>query len=85
MDGVAINPSSPDSWNLPAPDKGSPTAKLDKMRQRYPRAYTPWIAAEDEDLRQRYTLGATLEELATLFQRQPGGIRSRLAKLGLVE
>jgi len=85
MDDVAINPSSTDSWNLPAPDKGSTTSKFDKIRQIYPRAYTPWTAAEDEDLRQRCSLGATLEELVTIFQRQPGGIRSRLTKLGLVE
>jgi hypothetical protein len=82
IDGVAITLSSPDSWNLPAPDKGSTTSKLGKIRQIYPRAYTPWTAAEDEDLRQRYTLGATIEELVTIFQRQPGGIRSRLTKLG---
>ncbi len=50
----------------------------------HPRAYEPWTQAEDERLRQCYKHGMAINDLAREFQRKPGGIRSRLKKLGLL-
>ena len=55
------------------------------IQQTYARAYTLWTKDDDETLRQRYHHGATINDLVKEFQRQPGGIRSRLKKLGLLE
>jgi len=54
---------------------------LARIKQHYPKAYEKWTAEEDILLEQKYKEGASLEELATIFQRQPSAIRSRLFKL----
>jgi hypothetical protein len=46
-------------------------------------AYQPWTAQDDTYLRERFEQGASVTDLADEFGRQPGGIRSRLKKLGL--
>ncbi len=48
------------------------------------RAYAAWTRAEDEHLIRRYQQGASIPELVHEFQRKPGGVRSRLKKLGLL-
>jgi predicted Holliday junction resolvase-like endonuclease len=55
------------------------------IQETHPRAYEPWTKAEDERLRQRYKQGLAINDLAIEFQRKPGGIRSRLKKLGLLQ
>lgn len=55
--------------------------RVEKVRRRYPRAYEPWSAEEDERL--WAARGQSVPEIARAFQRQPGAIRSRLKKLGL--
>ena len=57
---------------------------LDDIKQTYPKAYERWTSDEDEQLKTKYHEGVGIAELATFFQRQPGAIRSRLAKLGLL-
>ena len=52
---------------------------------RYKRAYEPWNKEEEKRLSMLYKQGATIQELAQELQRQPGGIRARLKKLGLTE
>lgn len=64
--------SSPKSYSVKA------------VREIHPRAYEPWTKSEDERLKQRYQQGVTINNLAKEFQRKPGGIRSRLKKLGLL-
>ena len=54
-----------------------------QARRRYPKAYQGWTKFEEKRLLERYRTGASVEELSKEFSRQPGGIRSRLAKLGL--
>lgn len=56
---------------------------VDTIRQKHPRAYEPWSSEEDERLTSRYNEGFSVPELARVFQRQEGAIRSRLQKLGL--
>lgn len=55
------------------------------IRQKFNQAYQPWTAQDDEHLRARFAEGAPISDLAEEMGRQPGGIRSRLRKLGLAE
>ena len=55
----------------------------ESKRLNYPRHGERWDDAEDQLLGDRVAAGATVSQLAAEHQRTPGGIRSRLAKLGL--
>ena len=57
--------------------------RLGEIKQAHPKAYQPWTSEEDVRLTERFRSGASVEQLAREFQRQPGAIRSRLAKLNL--
>ncbi|MEG3896612.1 MULTISPECIES: hypothetical protein [unclassified Microcoleus] len=61
------------------------TYDVEKVRQKYPRAYVKWSREEDEKLKNEYASGQQIGELVKRFQRQPSAIRSRLRKLGLRE
>lgn len=52
-------------------------------RHNYPRHGDRWTEEEDLLLSRRFVRGTTMKELARLHKRAPGGIRSRLVKLGL--
>jgi hypothetical protein len=55
---------------------------LDSLRGGPPRrAYTPWTPTADWQLIVEYHNGGTVAELAELFGRSPGAIRSRLLKV----
>ena len=56
---------------------------IQEQKALYPNAYKPWSKDEDGLLMKLYMEGASIEELMTLFQRNRGGIASRLRKLGL--
>jgi len=58
---------------------------VEEIRNEHPHAYEKWDAAQDNQLRQLHSAGKTVNEMAQLMQRQPGGIKSRLAKLNLTE
>lgn len=60
------------------------SSKLEELRKEHPKAYTKWSSDEDEVLKVKFSEGMSVAELAQFFQRQPGAIQSRLAKLGLV-
>lgn len=60
-------------------------SKIDKLRETFPNAYRPWKIEEDTKLRKMFHDGTPARELMTSFGRQPGSIRSRLVKLGLIE
>jgi hypothetical protein len=62
-----------------------PKTQNEKIRQKYPRAYVKWSQEEDENLKKEYASCQQIGELAQRFQRQPGAIRARLQKLGLIE
>lgn len=61
------------------------TYDVEKIRQKYPRAYVKWSREEDEKLKNEYASGQQIGGLAKKFQRQPSAIRSRLQKLGSIE
>ncbi len=76
--------STPNSVEAPALssyDKN--VARMDAIKQKYPKAYTSWTAQEDADLKTRFQQGMSVIDLANLFQRQPSAINSRLNRLGL--
>jgi hypothetical protein len=56
---------------------------VEAIRREHNQAYAPWSEQDDAYLRSRFLEGATIDELVWEFGRQPGGIRSRLRKLGL--
>ena len=70
-----------------APQAGPRVAKprsfdLASMRRVHPRAYEKWTAEEEANLKALAARGSSIKELAAQIQRQPGAIRSRLARLG---
>ena len=62
---------------------GTPTYSVYACRREYPNAYNPWSDEDDKSLAGMCCHGATIEELAAHFGRKPGGIKSRIKKLGL--
>ena len=64
---------------------GEPTYSVYACRQEYPNAYNPWDEEDDSKLIALWGEGATIEEIASYFQRKPGAILSRIKKLGLEE
>jgi ATP-dependent DNA helicase PIF1 len=58
---------------------------LAKQRQKYPNAYEPWEEEDDIRLRALFEDDGKISAIARSFGRQPGAIRSRLKKLGLIE
>ena len=60
---------------------GNLDERLVRIRQEYRRAYEPWGEEEDQLLRDLKDKIKAAKALATIFQRQPGAIRSRIQKL----
>ncbi len=56
---------------------------MDKAREKHPNAYRPWTIEEDMKFETLALEGKSIDELMLIFQRQRGGIRSRLNKMGL--
>ena len=54
-----------------------------EQHSEYANANKPWSAEDDKQLAKLYNEGKTVAELTVIFQHNPGGIRSRLRKLGL--
>ena len=66
-------------------DSSEKAYSIESIRKNHKRAYEPWNKEEEKRLSMLYQEGATIQELAQELQRQPGGIRARLKKLGLTE
>jgi hypothetical protein len=65
--------------------KKSGKSPIEKLRERHPKAYAPWTDDDDRILAAMHEEGASTAELCDRFGRQPGSIRSRLRKLGLID
>ena len=61
------------------------TNYIKQQRALYPNAYKLWHTDEDELLARLYTEGSSVKDLMGVFQRNRGGISSRLRKLGLTK
>lgn len=64
---------------------GEPTYSVYACRQEFPNAYNQWSADDDAELEHLWCKGATVDELASHFQRKRGAILSRIKKLELEE
>jgi hypothetical protein len=58
---------------------------VEEKRIKHPNAYKKWTSEEDAVLKEKYKQVRSIQKLSALFQRNPGAIRSRLKKLGLME
>ncbi|HMS23717.1 MAG TPA: PIF1 family DEAD/DEAH box helicase [Candidatus Saccharibacteria bacterium] len=67
---VVLKLDSPSTWS----------EKLASMRQKFPKAYTRWEKADDQELKERFVLGDGVAKLSQKFGRHPGSIKSRLIK-----
>ena len=56
---------------------------VEKIRETYRQAYTPWSIEDDNKLELLFSQGKTVKELAQVFERNDGAISSRINKLGL--
>ena len=60
-----------------------PSNHMQEQKALYTNSYKPWSTDDDALLTKLYMEGTSIEELMSLFQRNRGGIASRLRKLGL--
>lgn len=58
---------------------------FEKIRETYPNAYRSWDKEQDERLQELFAKGLSVTDLAKIFGRKIGAIRSRLVKLGLLK
>ena len=58
---------------------------MQEQKALYSNAYKPWSKDDDAKVTKLYKAGTSVEELMTLFQRNSGGITSRLRKLGMTK
>ena len=58
---------------------------VEACRLEHPKAYMPWTKEEDEQLEILFCEGKSIKDLSKIFQRNKGGIVSRIKKLELKE
>ena len=54
------------------------------IQAKHPNAFTPWTKEDEEQLAQLFEAGYDVEDLASRLQRNVGGIRARIKKMGLL-
>ena len=62
---------------------GEPVYSVYAARQEHPNAYEPWTEVADEQLKQMWSEGKSVQEIADHFDRKPSAIITRMKKLGL--
>jgi hypothetical protein len=62
-----------------------PAYRVADIRTKHARAYERWTEADDDHLRRYIQAGQTVAQIAHRLQRQRSAIRSRIAKLNLVD
>lgn len=62
---------------------GIKTYTVEEVRKNHKQAYAKWTREEEELLINSLAEGLNVEEIATMLERQPGAIASRINKLGL--
>ncbi|MDP3957562.1 MAG: PIF1 family DEAD/DEAH box helicase [bacterium] len=82
-----LEPASPrrERGEKEGAEGGSQSHSYEKIRAIHPQAYRAWSKDEEVKLQKLYHKGIQIREMAEILGRQPGGIRSRLKKLGLTE
>lgn len=61
------------------------TEKIESLRKEYPNAYKPWLPAEDDALKIKFSMGLSLDDISKDMGRNPNSIRMRLVTHGLLE
>lgn len=54
--------------------------RVEKLRETYPRAFTPWKSEDDEQLLSLYKRDTSVTKISDTLKRQPGGVIARLKK-----
>ena len=86
----AIRQYEGDSADLPFPDAvpsltpSEPSSYMEKQKQLHANAYARWDDEEDKKLKGYYRQGLSISEIASLMNRNIGGITARIKKLGLM-
>lgn len=70
---------------LDSPAGMTPAEQLRKTKVLYPHTHEEWTPSEERLLSVVFLEGYTIDQIADILEREPGGIRSRLIMLGLVE
>jgi hypothetical protein len=95
-DVLLLDPEDPDARlflalarrrlsEAPARDQASDGRdRLEAVKQQYPHAYESWTAEEEQQLRELHYAGESVESISAALRRAPGGVRSRLIRLGLL-
>ena len=87
----AISQYEGDSADLPFPDAvpsltpSESSSYMEKQKQLHANAYARWDDEEDKELKGYYRQGLSISEIASLMNRNIGGIKSRMKKLGLMD
>lgn len=87
----AISQYEGDSADLPFPDAvpsltlSESSSYIEKQKQLHANAYARWDDEEDKELKGYYRQGLSISEIASLMNRNIGGIKSRMKKLGLMD
>ena len=91
----AIKQYASDNVDLPFPDADAiadvpstlvspePTSYMEQQKKLHAKAYAHWDDEEDKKLTEYYRQGLSTSEIASLMNRNTGGISSRIKKLGL--
>ena len=91
----AIKQYASDNVDLPFPDADAiadvpstlvspePTSYMEQQKKLHANAYAHWDDEEDKKLTEYYRQGFSTSEIASLMNRNTGGISSRIKKLGL--
>ena len=91
----AIKQYASDSVDLPFPDvvefadvpstlvSSKPASYMEQQKQLHANAYAHWDDEEDKKLTEYYRQGLSTSEIASLMNRNTGGISSRIKRLGL--
>lgn len=57
---------------------------MEKVKRLHPKAYAPWSPEEENLMVWLFQQGMNIANIAAYLNRNEGGIRSRLKKLGLI-
>ena len=66
-------------------DSAKPVSYMERQKQLHANAYAYWNDEEDKKLTEYYRQGLSTSKIASLMNRNTGGISSRIKKLGLRE
>ena len=80
LEKKAIERAKKPEAETPSAKAGSWADKITKMRETYPNAYRPWLAAQDDQLKQEFQSGKSIKQLSKLLGRHEGSIKMRLQK-----